>query len=91
MDIRNMYGFDAYAPYAGDEFDLVSGKQTRVGARVVRSKKKTGSKASSNVFARLVAAGKRLMNSIEKSEGMANKDLAKYADQINSLVDKWEK
>nr|MCR4610805.1 MBL fold metallo-hydrolase [Lachnospiraceae bacterium] len=91
MDIRNIYGFDAYAPYSGDEFDLISGKQLSVGPRIVRSKKKTGSKASSNVFARLVAAGKRLMSFIEKSEGMANKDLGKMADQVNSLVDKWEK
>ena len=91
MDIRNMYGFDAYAPYMGDEFDLISGKQTRVGARIVRTKKKTGSKASSNVYARLLSAGKRLLSAIERSEGMANKDLAKFADQINSLVDKWEK
>ncbi len=90
MDIRNEYGFDAYAPYSGDEFDLITGKQIVMGPRIVRTKKKSN-KASSNVFARLVAAGKRLMNAIERSEGMANKDLGKMADQVNSLVDKWER
>lgn len=91
MDIRNTFGYDAYAPYSGDEFDLITGKQIRVGARIVKSKKKASSRAASNVFARLVAAGKRLMSVIEKSEGMANKDLGKFADQINSLADKWER
>ena len=45
----------------------------------------------SDIFARLVAAGQRLMAVIYKNEGGANKDLAKFADQINSLSDKWDR
>ena len=45
----------------------------------------------SDVFARLVAAGQRLMAVIKKNEGAANKDLARFADQINALCDKYEK
>ena len=52
-------------------------------------KKKT--KRLSDIFARLVAAGQRLMAVIYKNEGGANKDLAKFADQINSLSDKWDR
>jgi len=37
---------------------------------------------------RILAFRKRLI--IKRSEGMANKDLAKFADQINSLCDKWK-
>ena len=37
------------------------------------------------------AAGERLLAVIEKSRGMSNKDMAKFADQINSLCDKWLK
>ena len=48
-------------------------------------------KASSSVFDRLVIAGERLMAVIRKCQGMANKDLAKFADQINSLCDKWDR
>ena len=43
------------------------------------------------VFQRLVAAGRRLMQVIEHNEGGANKDLAKFADQINALCDKWDR
>ena len=45
----------------------------------------------SDVFQRLLAAGQRLMSVIHKNEGGANKDLAKFADQINALCDKWER
>ncbi len=89
MDIRNEVGVDAYAPYSRDEFDLVTGMQTKMGPRILKPKKKS-SKLSSNVFARLVAAGQRLLKVIEKCEGMSNKDLGKFADQINSLSDKWD-
>jgi metallo-beta-lactamase family protein len=43
------------------------------------------------VFDRLVAAGARLCAVIQKCKGMANKDLAKFADQINALCDKWDR
>ena len=52
--------------------------------------KKKAAKAA-GVFGRLIAAGERLMAVIQKCEGMANKDLAKFADQINSLCDKWDR
>ena len=51
---------------------------------------KKKAKAVSDVFARLVAAGQRLLSVIQKCEGRPNKELGKFADQINSLCDKWE-
>ena len=47
-------------------------------------------KAVSSVFERLLAAGQRLIGVIKKNEGRPNKELAKFADQINSLCDKWD-
>ena len=44
----------------------------------------------SNVFARLLAAGERLLAVIHKVEGRPNKELGKFADQINSLADKYD-
>jgi metallo-beta-lactamase family protein len=52
---------------------------------------KKRAKAVSDVFARLLAAGQRLIAVIYKNEGGANKDLAKFADQINALADKYDK
>lgn len=81
------HGIKAYAPYSGTIFNLVSGK-LEYEAQSVYIKKRA--KHVSDVYSRLVAAGQRLMAVIRRNEGGANKDLAKFADQINSLCDKWD-
>ena len=81
------YGLKAYAPYSGTVFNLVSGK-LEYEAQPIPVKKKE--RAASGVFARLLAAGQRLLAVIKKNEGTSNKDLAKFADQVTSLCDKWD-
>jgi metallo-beta-lactamase family protein len=83
------HGFNTYAPYSGTEFDIISGTFIREGVPIPIKKKE--STLVSDVYARLKAAGARLMGIIAKSEGISNKDKAKFADQINSLCDKWSK
>ena len=85
-------GYQAVAPYSGDTYDLLENVCVHEGTReLVEKKKDKPAKASSNVFARLLAAGQRLLSVIQKNEGIPNKDLAKFADQINSLADKWDR
>ena len=81
------HGIKAYAPYSGTEFNLITGK-LEYEALPIPVKKKA--KVVSDVYNRLLAAGQRLLAVIRKNEGGANKDLAKFADQINSLCDKWD-
>ena len=81
------YGQRAYAPYSGTEFDLLSGKFLYEAEPV--SAKKKEKPVTNSVFARLPAA-QRLLHLAQKCDGMANKDMAKFADQINSLCDKWQ-
>ncbi len=84
------YGMNAFAPYSGAEFDLKANAWIREGLRIpVEKKEKTVMKANSP-YMRLLAAGQRLMTVIRHNEGGANKDLAKFADQINSMCDKWD-
>ncbi len=80
------HGQKAYAPYSGTCFNMLSNKLEYEAEPIAVVKKK---RTVSDVFARLLAAGQRLMEVIRKNEGGANKDLAKFADQINSLCDKW--
>ena len=62
------------------------------GMRVrIEHKANEGQSRAASVFQRLVSAGKRLLRVIEHNEGGANKDLAKFADQINALCDKWDR
>ena len=84
------YGLNAAAPYSGAEFDMISGRFVKEGERILKAKKPVQRKAN-DVFERLLAAGRRLLTVIKHNEGGANKDLAKLADQINSMCDKWDR
>ena len=82
------YGQRAYAPYSGTVFNLLSG-QLEFEASPIPLQKKT--QPATGAYARLLAAGQRLLAIIKKSDGYANKDLAKMADQVIALCDKLEK
>jgi len=88
--LKDEHGIDAFAPYSGTVFNLTTETFEKV-TEPVAVKKKTAeaSGGQSSAYNRLVAAGQRLMALIGHCKGMANKDLAKFADQINSLCDKW--
>jgi metallo-beta-lactamase family protein len=90
--LKELHGLDAYAPYSGTSFDLIRGEfiNEAYGVRLV-DKKGDKKRKISAVFARLIAAGERLMAVINHNEGGTNKDLGKFADQINSLCDKWDR
>lgn len=85
--LEEEYGFSAYAPYSGTRVDLLTDTIEYEAAPVYLKKKERG---VSDVFNRLLAAGQRLLAVIRKREGGSNKDLARFADQVNSLCDKWD-
>ncbi len=91
-NVREKLGIRTIAPYSGTEFDLASGQLIKE-AQPVRIQKKAPAAASrqNTIFDRLLAAGQRLLAVIRRNEGGANKDLAKFADQIEALCDKWER
>ena len=91
--LRDELGLDAYAPYSGAEFDLAAGILTAEPAPV-RTKRESVSAAAAKVtktFARLLAAGQRLIGVIRQNEGGANRDIEKFTREIHALCDKWER
>ena len=93
VDTLTGQGFTACAPYNGAQWAI--GAEGAVclqeGTKVrIQHKVSEGQNRAATVFQRLVSAGKRLLRVIEHNEGGANKDLAKFADQINALCDKWD-
>ena len=86
--LHKEYAFDTYAPFSGAVYDLAADELLEAPAGIRISKKK---RTASAIFDRLLAAGQRLLSVIKHNEGGANKDLAKFADQINSLCDKWDR
>lgn len=91
--LEDELGYQAMAPYSGTEVDLLTNEITRetVGIVIKHVEQKAKSRKAAGVFARLLAAGQRLMTVIRHNEGGTNKDLARFADQINALCDKWER
>lgn len=81
------HGQRAYAPYSGTVFNLASGKFEYEAEPVPVEKK---AKPASGIYARLLAAASRLSAIVKKSDGLANKDMARFADQILSMCDKWD-
>mgnify|MGYP000903827978 CR=1 FL=1 len=96
--VKETYGINAMAPFSGTVFDLKENefiektvgipiqKETTANAGTLRTRS-----SGNAVFDRLVAAGQRLLTVITRNKGGANKDLSKFADQINSLCDKWDR
>ena len=94
VDTLTEQGFTACAPYNGAQWAIgAEGAVCLQEGTKVRVEQRTGEGANraATVFQRLVSAGKRLLRVIEHNEGGANKDLAKFADQINALCDKWDR
>lgn len=90
--LREELKLDAYAPYSGTIYDMAAGEFIRETEPVpVQRKEKPAGGRQNTVFERVLAAGQRLLAVIRRNEGGANKDLAKFADQINALCDKWER
>ena len=86
--MEHEYGYQADAPYSGTQVDLATDTIVYE-AQPMPVKKRVF--IVSDVFNRLLAAGQRLLAVIHRNEGGANKDLGKFADQINSLCDKWDR
>lgn len=89
--ITENLSFDATAPYSGAEYDLQTGICIKDGnrTRIVRAERPSSKSVA--VFQRLLDAGKRLMRVIEHNRGGANKDIARFADEINKLSEKWDR
>ena len=90
MRLRDEFGFSATAPYPGACYDLERNFCLEEGTRE-RVRREAPTRRAAAVFQRLIDAGKRLMVVIRHNEGGANKDLARFADQINALCDKWDR
>ena len=93
-------GYAAEAPYPGGSYLLAGGavrcldrgnteKIARREPEPAAADYKT--RRASQAFERLVNMGRRLMVVIEHNRGGANKDLARFASQIASLCDKWDR
>lgn len=90
-EIEEKLGVDAIAPFSGDKYDLATGECLEKGKIIRIEKKSEGRHRADTVFSRLYAAGQRLLSVINKNKESSNKEIAKFADQITALCDKYDK
>ena len=85
-------GFNAIAPKFSSIHDLLTGELVYEGRDLSRLRDQPDyARRDSAVFQRLMLAGTRLLEVISRNRGGANKELAKFADQIDSLSSKWDR
>ena len=81
----------AAAPCDGGGYDRVAGSCVGVGnSQRIAGEEGGGKKRENPVFRRLLDAGHRLLNIIKAKEGHTNKELARFASQVEALCDKWQ-
>lgn len=89
--IYDIYGYPATAPFTGEQHDLSRDVRTKAGFLPQRSgEKQPGSKAQ-GLFGELQLVGTELQKLIEKQEGIPNKELRQFTNEIQKLIEKWNK
>ncbi len=86
--IREEKGFSASAPFLKEEFDLAANLVVKPGE--LPEKKAAAPKRVSPAFEALLRSGERLLSLIRKNQGLANKSAARFADEVNALIKKWD-
>ena len=83
-------GYDAFAPFSGTEFDLKIGEFINI-TKGIRIERKTFEQSSkSNVlYHNLLESTRRLQSAAKDLDGIPNKDLKKFTEQINSLIEEF--
>lgn len=90
--VEDTIGCPTFAPYSGGCVDLASNEILSEGVKMPKKAAEKPARAKATAaFGRVVAAAKRLLDVVYKNEGIANKDLAKFENQIQNLADKWDR
>ncbi len=83
-------GFEAHAPQFTEVYDLIANVKTADGYLPERKTKSfDGQPKSTAAYERLVAVGQMVTEAIRRSKGRDNKSLARFADQLRQVLEKW--
>ena len=83
-------GFEAHAPQYTEVYDLIAGKVIEPGYLPERKRKAAGGVKTSAAYERLVAVGQMIVEAIKRAKGRDNKSIARFADQLRAVLEKWE-
>jgi metallo-beta-lactamase family protein len=83
-------GFKAHAPQYTEVYDLVADQIVELGYLPERRSKGADGAKISAAYERLLSVGQMVLEFIKRSKGKDNKTLARYAEQLRQLLEKWE-
>lgn len=91
QQLLTQMGYHAEAPYSGTEYDLLTDRMTvyTESKPISREQISRGSARARAVYADLLAAAEELLALVKTRKGRTNKENAKFASQIRSLMEKW--
>lgn len=89
--IKNEVGIDAFAPYSGDSFDLLTGTWTNRSEGVLIKKMTAKEKHNSHYYQTLLETMRRLQGVVTMYNGKRPRDIKRLTDDVNEICDKWEK
>ncbi|MBQ3223350.1 MAG: MBL fold metallo-hydrolase [Clostridia bacterium] len=86
-------GLHAEAPYSGSVLDLISNTwEYQAQPKVfVSEKQKKETRNQKRAYERLVSLAKRLLTLAQESRGRSSRDLARFADAVETLLNRWTK
>ncbi len=82
-------GIPAHAPLYQEVYDLAAREVLDKGVVLESRKTSGGASAGSPAYVRLVDTARQLQDLISRSRGRPNKDLAKLADQLKQIMERW--
>ena len=88
--LNDELGIPAHAPLYEEVYDLTENRLLAPGVVLERKPCPAGASAASPASVRLQDVSKQLELLISRSRGRPNKDLAKLADQIRQVMEKWD-
>lgn len=89
--LKTEYSIDSVIPYSGTIFDIEANEFIYIAPPIENKKKSNNAiKHYSKEYEKLVSALEKLKHTVSLYEEGANKDILKFATQINDLNDRWE-
>lgn len=81
-------GLRSAAPYSGTRYDLAAGKFILITSGIPISKATAGRMVSSS-FTKLKFTGRRILDFINNCQGLPNKDLERFSQDLEALIEKY--
>jgi metallo-beta-lactamase family protein len=83
-------GYDALAPQYEAVFDVLAGEMISEGVSSKKLLERRAMRKASPAYLRLEQTGDQLLDLIHRKKGLANRELARFADQLAALIKNWE-